>query len=295
MVSGSGYVYSDEYGQRRVSASSWTRGRARQLSAGCVRAISLVQCCCWDDSFFSPVGFIHSGYAVAPGMKQQSAWSAQTLGKVSAGPCGYTLWALVCRGWSLCWRWVPVTAAHRGAAQPCTPAQVGGTSGDELLHPCFAKAGPTSILAQVSQNLSIRVLCRNLPNPEGLCEAVVARVQPAGCRKGSSPSTWHWWEVRWRTESGFVFLSPRKTLTFWRKSNGGSIRVVRGWSKRCRRRGWGSWFISAWGRDGWREVSLLSAATYWEAVEKTNPDSYRRRALKGQKATDATWKTGNSS
>lgn len=210
-----------------ASASPWTWGCARQLLAGCFR-VSLVQCCCWDDSFFLPVGFIDSGCAVVPGMKQESVWSAQTLGKVCAAPCRYTLWAPVCKDWILCWRWVPVTATHWGAAQTCMPTSFGGTSGDDLLHPCFVKARPTSILAQVSQNLSIRVLYCNLPNPECLCEAVLARVQPAGCRKWSFPSTQHWSEVRWSTESSFVFLSTRKALTTWSKSNGGATRVIRG-------------------------------------------------------------------
>lgn len=104
--------------QTNISASSWTWGCVSQILAGCV-SISLVQCCCWDDSFFLPAGFIHSEHAVAPGMQQGSVYSAQTPGKVwttaCAHSCGYNLWAFVCRDLISCLRWVPMTAAHWGA------------------------------------------------------------------------------------------------------------------------------------------------------------------------------------
>lgn len=72
-----------------------------------VLGVTSVQCYCWDDSFFLPMGFIHLGYAVNyAGMKQRSVWSSETLGKVCAGPCRSTFWALESRNWVLCWRWV---------------------------------------------------------------------------------------------------------------------------------------------------------------------------------------------
>jgi len=53
------------------------------------------------------------------------------------------------------------------------------------------KAGPTSVLAQVSQNLSIRELYCNLLNPEHLCEAVLEECsqQTAGSDYSTQLST----------------------------------------------------------------------------------------------------------
>lgn len=152
IVSGCGHV-SSEYGQMEVPPLGSERGQGSFWLL--VLGVSSEQCYCWDDSFFLPVGLIHLGYAVNyAGMQQRLVWNSQTLGKGLAGPCRSTFWSLVCRDWILCWRWVPVTAAHWGAAQNCITIYAGGTSGIGLLHPYFVKVRPTSVLAQVSQKLS---------------------------------------------------------------------------------------------------------------------------------------------
>lgn len=188
-----------------------------------VSGVSSVQCYCWDDSFFLPVGFIHWGYAVSyAGVQQRSVWNSQTLGKVFAGTCRSTFWALVCRDWVLCWRWVPVTAAHWGAAQTCITTYAGGTSGIAYYTPAWWRPGKTQYQLRFLRICPPK--CCNLPNPEHLCEAAWAKVQSAASRTDHPP--WHGTGQRSvSTESSSVFLSTRKVSTTQSESRGGVTRV----------------------------------------------------------------------
>jgi len=61
--------------------------------------------------------------------------------------------------------------------------------------------------------------------------------------------------------------AQHKMWSCWTRSNGGPQRWSEGWSTCPMKKGWGSWFFSAWRRKG-----LISVFQYWKAAYKQEGD-----------------------